>query len=664
MSKEEQLRQQIEKLTRERDAYAQSLATSNQAFMEKVKEFSIIKRLADSLLLGMNRRQICSEIVDIIIDETTAENCSLWLLDKPGHVLSLIAVRGQEEGHTRYLEEGEGQTLPVGKGAAGWVAERGESLLIENVASSPYFIPTETHTSIRSLLCLPIKGNGQVIGVLNLSHPDIGVFSAENERVLQLITDQAGIGLTNNHLFEEIQEFNRNLERKVVERTRHVKRSEERYQRAINAGKVGIWDWQVGSPVVYVASNLKVMLGFSATAEMRDLRVWLKLVHPKQRKQFLRYMIRQVKGETIIYEGELRMRHKDGRWLWFFVRAATVRGKQGRPGRIYGSNTDITKRKEAELELVRAQEEALVNAHAAGKAEFATTVLHNIGNVLNSVNVDSLHIRKTLEGMRLQQMVMACKLLVEHRANLADYLINDERGSRLPEYLARVSAVVARDAGSLSRLSDDIAAKVDLMRDIIETQQSYATTTQGALPYDIKRLAEEALKVQMDSIRRRGVSLHQNFSEVPQVVVNSSKLIHVMINMLKNAVEAMEAVPENRRELTLTIKAARGRVILSIADTGMGIAPENLPKMFTYGFSTKKTGHGFGLHYCARTIEAMGGEVRVESAGVNKGATFIISFPAAPSKKRRHQPTTAKTNIVKVVPPQDVPAKLPENPAP
>ncbi len=636
---EDQLRQQIEKLTRDRDAYAHSLAMSNQMFMDKVKDFSIIKRLSDSLLVGLNRQQICTEIVDIIIDETTAENCSLWLIDRVRKQLSLVAVRGQEDAQCRYLEEGLGLTLEVGRGAAGWAAHHGESLLIEDVASSPYFIPSESQTHIRSLLCVPIKANNQVIGVLNMSHPDIGAFSQEHERVLQLITDQAGIGLTNNKLFEEIQDWSRDLERKVAERTRHVKRSEERYQRAIIAGKVGIWDWQVGSPLIYVASNLKNMLGFGSHEEMRTLKDWLNLVHGRDRRALLRQMMRQVKGEQSIYEGELRMRHRDGSWLWFFVRAGTVRGQQGRLSRIYGSNTDITKRKEAELELARAQEEALVNAHAAGKAEFATTVLHNIGNVLNSVNVDSLHIRKTIDNMRLPQLVLACDLLVQNRDDLVRYLTSDERGSRVPEYLGRVASVISRDSTMLSRLSDDIAGKVDLMRDIIETQQNYATATHEPEPQELARLVDEALKVQMDSIRKRGITIRQRYSSVPPVVVSASRLIHVIINLIKNAVEAMEGVSEHARVLTLTILQADTEVHLVVSDTGTGITADHLSHMFQHGFTTKKKGHGFGLHYCARTIEVMGGSIAVSSDGFGKGAVFTLSFPAVIEGSGQKVPT-------------------------
>ena len=605
------LQEQIDKLTRERDAFSHALTTSNQAFMEKVKEFSIIKRLADSLQFGMGRRQICSVIVDIIIDETNAENCSLWLIDKTGRWISPYAVRGQYDSHTRYLTRGQGPTLEVGKGAAGWAAASGESLLIEDVSTSPYFLPFSGGTQIRSLLCLPIKGSDGTIGVLNMSHPDIGAFSRENQRVLQLITDQAAIGLTSNQLFEEVQDLNKDLERKVTKRTIHLKRSEERYQRAINAGKVGIWEWQVGSPDIYIAENLSDMLGYQPE-ETRTLKDWMRLIYPEDRRTFLRRIVRHMRGEASIYEGEHRMLHRDGQVVWFFVRAAAVRSAEGRLSRIVGSNTDITRRKETELELARAQEEALIHAHAAGKAEFATTVLHNIGNVLNSVNVDSLHIKKTLEHMRLPQLALTCGILNENRDHMTEFLTQDDRGRKIPEYLGKLSGMLSRDAKSLIRLADEIASKVDLMRDIIETQQTFATTATDLQPQDLAHLVEEAIKVQSDSIRKREVTLKQRFSAVPPVLVNGPKLIHVLINLIKNAVEAMESVPPSERKLSLRIGRRSGKAFLAVTDNGIGIHADHLGCMFQHGFTTKKSGHGFGLHYCARTLEAMGGQITVD----------------------------------------------------
>lgn len=627
MPSQDDLLQEIEQLKKQRDAYAQALTTSNSAFMDKVKEFSIIKRLADSLKEGIDLHRVSCLIIDIIIDETAAENCSLWLMDRTKNCIALHAARGQDDYETTYYPQGQGSRLQVGQGAAGWVAKTGESLLIEDVANSPYFLPGESDQNIRSLLCLPIRVSDEVLGVLNMSHPDIGIFSNENERVLRLITDQAAVGLKNFFLFQEVETFNRQLEEMVEERTSHLQNSEERYERAIKAGRVGIWDWQVGAAQIFVAPNLKAMLGYRED-ELTTIAEWTQCVEPEDREAFNQTLQQYLHSNNEAYEVEHRMRHRDGHIIWFHVRGAPIRDAKGTVVRISGSNTDITIRKQAEAELARAQEEALVNAHAAGKAEFATTVLHNIGNVLNSVNVDSLHIRKTLESMRLPQFVLACQLLLDNQKDLATFLTSDPRGQKLPEYLTRVSEVIAKEAGGISRLSDSIGNKIDLMRDIIETQQNYATANSGAQRQELVQLVEEALKVQHNSLTKRHVVLKQNFNQVNPVVVNASKLIHVVINLLKNAVEAMEKTPNNQRILQISIDGDQDKVVLKIKDHGMGISAENMPKMFTHGFTTKKQGHGFGLHYCARTIEAMGGTIAVESEGPNKGATFTLTFPA------------------------------------
>ena len=261
MTEKKDFEETVQQLKRQRDAYAHALSQSNQAFMDKVKEFSILKRLADTITWNMDKRQICTEIVDVIIDETTAENCSLWLMDSHREFLRLAAVKGQLDHRARYFsaEESEKHQMKVGTGAAGWVAEKGESLLIEDVANNPLFVKSSSsgaEPTITSLLCLPIKGHDRVLGVLNLSHPDIGAFSLENERVLGLITDQAGIVLTNLYLFEEIQSLNRNLEKMVDERTRNLEQSEARYGRAIEAGRVGLWDWRIADRKLFIAPNL------------------------------------------------------------------------------------------------------------------------------------------------------------------------------------------------------------------------------------------------------------------------------------------------------------------------------------------------------------------------------------------------------------------------
>ncbi|CAM2067734.1 PAS domain-containing protein [Sulfidibacter corallicola] len=632
MSNQEALQEQIQKLMKERDAYAEALATSNAAFVDKVKEFSIIKRISDSISWSHDKQRICTEIVDLIIDETTAENCSLWLIDPDERFLVLVAARGQENSKPKYFPPASARQrkMKVGEGAAGWVAEHGTSLLIEDVSKSSIFVHIESKVSrrIQSLLCLPIKGRGNTLGVLNLSHPDIGAFSEENERVLQLITDQAGIVITNYFLFEEIESFNRKLEYKVEVRARNLRMSEERYARAVAAGKVGIWDWKVGSWWLYVAPNLKAMLGFSDHEISNNLKDWLKLIHPEDRKGLLRRLSTQLRGQSPVYEGEHRMFHKNGQIIWFFVRGAAVFNEKGQILRLSGSNTDITQRKEAELELQKAQEASLAQAHAVGRAEFATGVLHNIANVLNSVNVTGNTIQEFVSRSRLPQLARAFAMLTDHSENLLDFLTKDAKGTKLPEYLTRVGGVIDKDFREMQRLVREINDKIHLMRDVIETQQTHAKNNQRVAEEDLSKLVEDALKIQMESLNKHDIRIHRRFKPVPRIRLAIASFLHVLINLLKNAIEAMENSPPSEKNLYLELAVEDGWIVLKVADSGEGINKENMKSLFQHGFTTKKYGHGFGLHFCRGSIEDMGGTIHAYSDGPGHGATFVISLPA------------------------------------
>jgi len=620
----------IDKLIREKEAFSSSLSLSNAAFMEKVKEFSILKRMADAISWSMDKKQVCMEVVNIIIDETTAENCSLWL--SKGDDIVLVTVRGQDNTEARFFpnDSPDSRSMKIGEGAAGWVAKNGESLLIEDVAKSEHFVlkPKDRIPPIKSLLCVPIHGTNGPIGILNLSHPDIGAFSQENERVLSLITDQAGIVLTNLRLFEEIQGFNRHLEDMVQKRTISLQQSEARYERALVAGRVGIWEWKEASWDVYTTGNLKDLLGYKDRGNEWCVKRWLKLFHPEDRKLFLKRLVAHLKGKAGPYEDENRMTHKDGHHLWFYVRAEVVRDKDGGILKVFGSNTDITTRKKAELELKKAQEEALVHAHAEGRAEFATTVLHNIGNVLNSVNVNSVNIRDTIQKMGILQFQLAMKMIQENQTDLPTFFSEHPKGRQLPQYLLQKTAVMKKDFEKLQHIAGDIGNKISLMHEIIETQQSHAKKPGGIGQEDLSRLVNESLKVQMEFIHREGIAINKSYKAVPPLVLPAAALIHVVINLIKNAVEAMNQVPHKERSLFIDIEADDElHTILRIRDTGIGVKAENLTRMFTHGFTTKKDGHGFGLHYCAQTIHEMGGKIELKSEGEGKGAVFTISFP-------------------------------------
>ncbi|CAM2006284.1 ATP-binding response regulator [Acanthopleuribacter pedis] len=274
-------------------------------------------------------------------------------------------------------------------------------------------------------------------------------------------------------------------------------------------------------------------------------------------------------------------------------------------------------------QLRSAQEEARTNARAAGKAKFATSVLHNIGNILNSMNVSMKNIGRVVNGSRVDGLHKANRILDENSGNLPEFFANDEKGEQLLQYYRHLGNLLQKENDDVVEELDNAEKKIGLMKDIIETQQYYSKEKKSLTTVNLDIAVEESLAVQKDLIDERGVKLQVDFKCDIPIMAHQAVLVHVLVNLIKNAVEAMDAV-EERRLLIETGTRDEDVPFFRITDSGEGIV--NTEEIFQHGFTTKKYGHGYGLHYCMKAVESMNGEMKVASEGKGKGATFELAF--------------------------------------
>jgi two-component system, NtrC family, sensor kinase len=301
---------------------------------------------------------------------------------------------------------------------------------------------------------------------------------------------------------------------------------------------------------------------------------------------------------------------------------------QSRDREIQTANGELERKvEERTAELKDVQKQALQNAHAAGMAEVATGVLHNIGNVINSVNTSAGEIARTVNDSKVQGLIKANFLLRENMDRLTDFLTNDPKARPLMEYYLAVGDQLEREMNILREEVRGLSSKVTLVKDVVQMQQQYAKKEFLSEEVNLPDLTEEVLELQRSSLTREGVQLIKNYSDVPNIKVQKVKFAQLLINLVKNGKEAMVNLPPERRILTLEIgQDAELGVYLRVIDRGEGISAENRAKIFSHGFTTKKAGHGFGLHFCANAMTEMGGRLLVDSMGEGKGATFTLSF--------------------------------------
>src|SRR5262249_46481984 len=137
--------------------------------------------------------------------------------------------------------------------------------------------------------------------------------------------------------------------------------------------------------------------------------------------------------------------------------------------------------------------------------------------------------------------------------------------------------------------------------------------------------------INLSYIEKRGVEIVREYAQLPPVLLDQHRVLQILINLVSNAVRAAKDDQTTPRRVTLRIKeeaaAGSSQIVFQVSDTGVGIAPENMKKIFTYGFTTHTDGHGFGLHSSANVAKEMGGDLTAASEGPGRGATFTLRLP-------------------------------------
>ncbi|MHC8345834.1 DAHL domain-containing protein [Pseudomonas sp. RT6P73] len=293
------------------------------------------------------------------------------------------------------------------------------------------------------------------------------------------------------------------------------------------------------------------------------------------------------------------------------------------------ANDDLEKRvEERTRELKDTQSELLDTARQAGMAEIATNVLHNVGNVLNSVNISADLVSRKLRSSKAQGLGKAMQLINEHQGDLGTFLTQDEKGKLLPGYLNQLVDAIALEQQSMTEELAQLTKSVDHIKDIVATQQSYAGANSLMEPLHISELLEDALRMNSGALTRHHVTVVKEYNEVPQVMGDKHRLLLILINLISNAKYAMSDLSNRPRQMTLGVKIVEDATLqISVKDDGEGIAPENMTRIFAHGFTTRKEGHGFGLHSCALAAIEMNGHLSAHSDGPGKGAQFTLQIP-------------------------------------
>lgn len=279
-------------------------------------------------------------------------------------------------------------------------------------------------------------------------------------------------------------------------------------------------------------------------------------------------------------------------------------------------------------ERERLQDDLLKASRMAGMAEVATGVLHNVGNVLNTVNLSVQHLQEQLGESRLNHLRSALELIQAQNGNLGEFFTSDPKGKVIPEFMSKVTAHLEDENSTMRSEVTQLIGHVDHIKEIVSTQQSYARVLGVSESLPAEDLIKDALKLSSDTLSKHHIEITEQFDSVPEVVVDRHKVVQILVNLLTNAKDAMSEVDPSSRAIIIRINRGEpGFVRISVKDSGIGIKAESLPSIFNHGYTTKVNGHGFGLHLSALNAQEMGGSMTVDSEGEGLGATFTLIVP-------------------------------------
>jgi len=335
-----------------------------------------------------------------------------------------------------------------------------------------------------------------------------------------------------------------------------------------------------------------------------------------------------LKGDREISAIRMRASAPNGGTLHLQTHARLFGDERGRLRRLLGVSWDVTEQVRQEERRLQLQLQVQEASRHAGMAEVATGVLHSVGNVLNSLGVSAVMLQSRLRESRVGNVERAAKLIDAQGAQLGEFFASDPRGKELPGYLRQLGEHLVTENRALCDEAQAVVTHVEHIGKIVAAQQTYARRGGSIEEIDVAELIEHALVMHFSASAE--VAVRREFRTGCRAMVDRHKLLQIMGNLLSNARHALRGRTQGSRDLIVRLRTLpQGFYAIDVEDTGIGISAEAMTRLFEFGFTTKKDGHGFGLHASAILAKEMGGELTARSEGLNRGACFTVRLPVA-----------------------------------
>jgi NO-binding membrane sensor protein with MHYT domain len=402
---------------------------------------------------------------------------------------------------------------------------------------------------------------------------------------------------------------------------------------ATQAAGIACWEYQVATRTTLWTENDIQALRAEGIDLHKDADALIGMVRPDDAAAAVATIRAALAEGRGVCAMRVRMTTPAGKTVHLQVHARLFRDSQGQLDRLLGVAWDVSEQvcqEERRLELqVQLRE---VSRHA-GMAEVATGVLHSVGNLLNSLGVSTSMVLVGLRDSRVGNVQRVARLLVDNSSRIGSFLEGDPRGREIPSYLAQLGDNLVAENRTLHTEMQALASHVEHIGKIVAAQQTYARRGGVTEEVDVAELVDNAIALNFAGTA--DVTVQRDYQAVPPVLLDRHKLIQILGNLLSNARHALRDLAEGQRTLRVRLRPSAQWLTIEIEDNGVGIASEVVARLFAFGFTTKKDGHGFGLHASANLAKELGGDIGVYSDGPGRGARFTLRLPVVAAEERK-----------------------------
>ncbi|WP_238584376.1 ATP-binding protein [Legionella gratiana] len=433
-----------------------------------------------------------------------------------------------------------------------------------------------------------------------------------------------------NNTYIDVDQERYMHERSIAISSREMMNLNEKLERAQHIAGLGYWSYDGNTDYTIWSNELFNLFHLNPIHKPPTFNEFIELIHEQDRFDFVQ-KVEKALNEKIDYECEIRVKNPDGSYHWYRTIGQCLHADK----QLTGIVIDIHKNKIAEEKIKELNQQISSAARRAGMAEVATTILHNVGNILNSSNVSITLLKNSYKQAYYKKLLRILTIIEQHQTDLAHFLIHDPKGMIIPQFLLSLSKVILEEEEKNNIEIDNLQHNLQHINQIVDMQKSIGGLSSFKESVYVPELIDIALNITMNS-SRKDIEIIKEFKPAPLIFVDKAKLLHILINLIQNAKDSVlekTSNPTKKIEISLQ-KITKNSVQIMIKDNGIGIRIENLHHIFAFGFTTKENGHGFGLHSSALSAKEMGGTLLAESQGEGYGAQFILTLPITDSKKQ------------------------------